>query len=103
MATNDLTAGQAASDSQWVARVKAALAKAETAMQNESVGTANHTARIALVGRLLAAPDAYAFKFATLVAVDATVAAQSTLAAATDAQVENAVNALLDMFALQGQ
>jgi hypothetical protein len=101
MATNDMTAGLADGDNQFVARVKAALCKACPAVQNESAGTANHAVRLALVGRILQNPTGYAQRFAVYVAVDSTVAAQSTLAAATDAQIETATNSLLDMFSLQ--
>jgi hypothetical protein len=102
MATNDLTAGFSDTDSQHLARVKAALAKACTAIQNEASGTTNHAVRLTLVGRILNNPASYTQKFAVLVAVDSTVAAQTSLQSATDSQIENATNALLDMFALQG-
>ena len=102
MPLTDLIAGQAANDPQFVARVKAALAKACPAVQNESGGTANHAVRLTLVGRILSSPDGYAARFATYVACDATLYANnSSLTGATDAQIENAVNSLLDMFALQ--
>jgi hypothetical protein len=102
MATNDLTAGQSDTDALHVARVKAALLKACPAIQNEAAGTTNHAVRLLLVGRILANPSGYAQRCAVLVAVDATVAAQTTLAAATDAQIESATSALLDMLSLQG-
>lgn len=101
MALTNLIAGQP--DQQFTNRVKASLAKACSAIQNESAGTANHAVRLTLVGRILGAPDSYAQRFALYTACESTFfAAQSTLAGASDAQVDNAVNSLLDMFALQG-
>ena len=90
-------------DAPFTARVKSALVKACPAVQNEAGGTANHAVRLTLVGRILASPDGYAQRFAPFVAMDATLfAGNSTLTAATDSQIETAVNSLLDMFALQG-
>jgi hypothetical protein len=101
MALTNLIAGNP--DQQFVARVRASLAKACSAIQFEAVGTANHAVRLALVGRLLSGLDNYAQRFAVYVACDGTFfAAQSTLTGATDAQIDSAVNGLLDMFALQG-
>lgn len=101
MPLTNLVAGQ--SDSQFKSRVKASLAKACSAIQNESGGTANHAVRLTLVGRILNNPDGYAERFALYVACESTFfAAQSSLAGATDAQIDTAVNSLLDMFALQG-
>ena len=103
MALTDAIVGALpASDPAFVGRVKAALCKACPAIQNESAGTANHAVRLSLVGRILANPDGYAQRFAPYVAAESTFfAAQSTLAGATDAQIETATNANLDMFALQ--
>lgn len=101
MALTNLIAGQP--DQQFISRVKASLAKACSAIQNEAGGTANHAVRLTLVGRILAAPDSYAQRFALYAACESTFfGAQSTLAGASDAQVDTAVNSLLDMFALQG-
>ena len=100
MALTNLIAGQP--DTQFINRVKASLCKACSAVQFEAGGTANHAVRITLVGRILANPDAYAQRFASYAAVDSTIFANaSTLSGATDAQIDNAVNGLLDMFALQ--
>ena len=90
-------------DVPFVGRVKTAFLKACPAIQNEAGNTANHAVRLALVGRILASPDSYAQRFATMAALDATLFANnSTLAGATDSQIETAVNAILDMLALQG-
>lgn len=90
-------------DAEFVGRVKTALLKACPAIQNEAGGTANHAARLLLVGRILAGPDGYAQRLATMVALNSTIfSGNATLAAATDTQIEDAVNGLLDMLSLQG-
>lgn len=100
MPLGDLQAGLAGNDQQFCARVKAALLKAAVAIQNEATGTANHSVRIALVGRILSSPDIYAQRFAPVVAVQTTPFAAASLSAIADIDIETAVNSVYDTFAL---
>ena len=90
-------------DAQFIGKVKTAFMKACPAIQNEAVNTANHAQRLTLVDRILANPDGYAQRCATMVALDGTLYANNnSLSTATDSQIENGVNGILDMLALRG-
>lgn len=99
------TIGYASTDADWTARVGARVMQDAFAIVNESVGTPNHANRIILAGNILREPAKWTSRFLVATAGTTTVANSSatTLAAVTDANIQTAVDSLLDGFASNAQ
>lgn len=91
--------GDAGTDAAWYSRVKARVLQDAFALINESAGTSNHANRILLAACLLRDPDKWAGRFTVAVAGCAGPMTAASLATVTDAQINVAVDSLLDGFA----
>jgi len=90
--------GDAGTDTAWASRVKARVLQDAFSVINESIGTPNHANRILLAGAILREPDKWSGRF-TVATAGAAVTTAVTLATVTDAQVQTAVDSLIDGFA----
>jgi hypothetical protein len=95
--------GDAGTDDAWKSRIKARLLQDAFAVINESTGTTNHANRLLLAGNILREPNLWAGRFTVAVAGASGPASASSLAAVTDAQINTAVDSLLDGFASYAQ
>jgi hypothetical protein len=91
--------GDASTDAAWTSRVKARVLQDAFALINESTGTSNHANRILLAGAILREPDKWTSRFTVATAGQAGPMSASSLATVTDAQINTAVDSLLDGFA----
>lgn len=92
--------GATINDVNFQNRVIGAL-NAQCVVVNNEGAVSNHALRIALMGRVIAAPQDYARKFSPLICSIAPVSGLATVGAATDAQLLTGVAAVWDAFALQ--
>lgn len=81
-------------------KVAVAVASAAEAILTEDVNTVNHAERYAWAARALKTPFGEADKFLMGVLVANKGLATSTIESATDLQVQNNVDSLIDVFAL---
>jgi hypothetical protein len=92
--------GDASTDTAFRSRVRASVLRAALAVANEATNTANHIARIEWAGNVLREPESWALRIATTVAAQSGPASAASLAAVTDAQINTAVDSLIDAYAL---
>ena len=92
--------GSSVNDVNFQYRVVGALNAQSVVVNNEAGGVTNHALRLALMGRVIANPEAYARKFSPLICVIAPISSLATYGAATDAQLLTAVAAVWDAFAV---
>lgn len=92
--------GDSINDAAWVSRIRARVGQAAPAIVNESVGTPNHAARLALAKQMLVEPNLWASRFAPVVAGQPGPVSANSLADVTDAQITTALDSLIDSMAL---
>ena len=93
--------GSSVTDVNFQFRVIGAL-NAQCVVVNNEGAVANHTQRIALMGRVIASPSDYARKFSPLICSISPISGLASYGVATDAQILTGVAAVWDAFALQG-
>jgi hypothetical protein len=101
MAITYLDIGASVNDVNFQNRVLGALNAQCVVVNNEAGGTPNHALRLTLMGRVIAAPEAYARKFSPLICSIAPISPLANYGVATDAQILTAVAAVWDAFAVQ--
>jgi hypothetical protein len=93
--------GAAVTDVNFQLRVIGGL-NAQCVVVNNEGAVANHTLRIALMGRVISSPVDYARKFTPLICSISPVSGLASYGVATDAQLLTGIAAVWDAFALQG-
>lgn len=93
--------GASVTDANFQLRVIGGL-NAQCVVVNNEGAVTNHTQRIALMGRVIAAPSDYARKFSPLICSISPISGLASYGVATDAQLLTGISAVWDAFALQG-
>lgn len=91
--------GDAGTDPTWVSRIKARLLQDAIAITTETILTLDHANRLTLAGNILRDPDKWTNRFTVVVAGQSGPASAASLSAVTDAQINTAVDSVINSFA----